>query len=204
MELKAAIAARRSIRKYKSDPVSEEHINELLEADRLAPSGTNIQPWRFVVATSQEAREKIGTCTPLRFVGQAPLVMVCCIDSSVTKQTGRRVAELSEAGAFIGTDLENLSSGEYDRFKRSMDSEAAVQAYLGLNAAIAIEHIILRATDLGLGSCWVMMFDREKLKKVLELPEGITPLVLVPIGYPDQNPGPRPRLSLEDIVIKRV
>lgn len=203
MELKDVVAARRSIRKFKPDPVPEEYINELLEAARLAPSGSNLQPWRFVVVTSEEMRKKVEEAT-LKFVGQAPLIMVCCVDSTAMKQRRRRVAELSEAGAFAGTDLENMSPEEYKKFKRSMDTEAAVQAYLSLNVAIAVEHLVLRATDLGLGSCWIMMFDREKVKEVLELPGEIIPLVLVPVGYPDQNPGPRPRLSLEEIVVKRV
>ncbi len=181
-----------------------EYIDELLEAARLAPSGTNIQPWRFVVVTGQEMREKVGACTPLKFVGKAPLIMVCCVNAAAIKTTGSRVAELNEAGAFAGTDLENLPPEEYKKFRRAMDSEAAVQAYLGLNTAIGIEHMVLRATDLGLGSCWVMMFHRDKVKEALELPEEITPLVLLPIGYPDQNPAPRPRLPLEQIVLKRV
>lgn len=203
MELKDVISARRSIRKFKPDPVPEEYINELLEAARLAPSGTNLQPWRFVVVTGQEMREKVGTCTPLKFVGQAPLILVCCINTRAMKTTGRRVAELNEVGAFAGTDLESLSCEEYKKFRRSMESEAAVPAYLGLNLAIAVEHIVLRATDLGLGSCWVMMFDREETKEALALPEEINPLVLLPVGYPAQDPGPRPRLPVEDIVVKR-
>ncbi len=204
MEFTDVIATRRSIRKFKPDPVSDQHINRLLEAARLAPSGTNLQPWRFVVVTGEEMREKVGACTPLKFVGQAPLVIVCCMHTGAMKTTGTRVAELKEAGAFAGSDLENLPADEYKKFRRAMDSEIAVQGYLGLNTAIAIEHIVLQATDLGLGSCWVMMFSRDKVKEVLGLPEEITPLVLLPIGYPDQNPGPRPRLPLEELVVKRL
>ena len=54
MELKEVIETRRSIRKFKTDPVPEAYIDELLEAARLAPSGGNIQPWRFVVIKSPE------------------------------------------------------------------------------------------------------------------------------------------------------
>ena len=51
------ILSRRSIRKYKDEPVSEEVLNNILEAGRLAPSATNIQPWYFVIARSDKAKE---------------------------------------------------------------------------------------------------------------------------------------------------
>jgi len=84
-----------------------------------------------------------------------------------------------------------------------MDEES-LKAYLSLNAAIALEHITLRAVDLGLGSCWIMMFDREKAKKILELDERYDVVALLPIGYPDQNPPQRPRLELNELVIQTI
>lgn len=82
--------------------------------------------------------------------------------------------------------------------------QAAIKAYLTLNAAIAIEHIVLRAVDLGLGSCWIMMFDSAKAKSMLELDDRYDVVALLPIGYPDQSPAARPRLTLEELVIKEV
>ncbi len=79
---------------------------------------------------------------------------------------------------------------------------AAVKAYLALNAAIAIEHIVLRAVDLGLGSCWIMMFDSARTKTVLELDDRYDVIALLPVGYADQSPAARPRMPLEELVIK--
>lgn len=202
MELLDAIKARRSIRKFKLDPVPDNLINDILEAARLAPSGTNLQPWRFVIIKSQEAHEKLNECTPLTFVPKAPVVIACCIDKEAFYSTGQRMKELKEAGAFLGTPLDNTKPNDYSK-KRTMD-EMAMNAYASLNAAIAIEHITLRAVDLGLGSCWIMMFDQEKTKKALQLEEKYNIVALIPIGYPDQSPAPRPRLSLDEIILKEI
>ena len=68
------IKTRRSVRKYKPDPISEEEINKILEAGRWAPSADDSQPWHFIVLRSQEARKKLaGALTWGRFLSQAPL-----------------------------------------------------------------------------------------------------------------------------------
>lgn len=200
MELWQAIRTRRSIRKFKPDPVPEEAVRALLEAARLAPSGVNLQPWRFVIVKSQEAREKLKEATPLPFVVQAPVIFVCCVDCQVfSKDTVEsRVLELKQAGALAG----DFNAEEYAR--RRAGEEAAARAYLSLNAAIAIDHLTLRAVDLGLGTCWVMMFDQEKVKKALVLEDRYLVTALIPVGYPDQQPAQRPRLSAEEILIKQM
>ncbi|HTZ39124.1 MAG TPA: nitroreductase family protein, partial [Syntrophales bacterium] len=65
MELLKAMESRRSIRKFKSNEVPDPVIKELLEAARLAPSGSNLQATRFVVIKSQRERMKLKECTPL-------------------------------------------------------------------------------------------------------------------------------------------
>ena len=203
MDLTEAIKARRSIRKFKPDPIPDSAIKELLDAARLAPSGSNLQPWRFVVVKSEGAKSKLNEGTPLPFVAKAPVVIACCVDTQAFSTVGTRVKELAEAGAFTDTPLDNMDSDSYQKRRRQMD-ETAAQAYLGLNAAIAIDHITLKAVDLGLGTCWVMMFSQNKVKKVLELDERYRIIALMPVGYPDQNPSPRPRLALEDIILKEM
>ena len=84
-----------------------------------------------------------------------------------------------------------------------MEAEAA-KAYLSMNVAIAVEHIVLKAVDLGLGSCWLGRFDRDKLKEYLKLDERIYPVVLLPVGHPDQTPKARPRFDLDKMVLKTI
>ena len=85
--------------------------------------------------------------------------------------------------------------------KQDMDEES-LKSYLNLNAAIALEHIALRAVDLGLGSCWIMMFNSKKAKEILKLDERYEVVALLPVGYPDQIASQRPRLKLEELIIE--
>jgi len=204
MELLKAMESRRSIRKFKSNEVPDPVIKELLEAARLAPSGSNLQATRFVVIKSQRERMKLKECTPLPFVAHAPVVIACCIDKQAFGNTLARYRELMEVQAFAGTPLEDNALMEASAKRRSGMDQAAVKAYLTLNAAIAIEHIVLRAVDLGLGSCWIMMFDSEKTKSMLGLEDRYDVVALLPIGYPDQSPAARPRLPLKEWVLKEI
>jgi nitroreductase len=205
MELLDAIKSRRSIRKFKPDAIPENYITELIDSGRLAPSGTNLQPTRYVVIKSEEARARLNECTPLPFVAAAPVVIACCIDTQSIVSTGDRMKELKEAQAFVGTPLDRdyKDSGEASKNKGNMDA-AAIKSYLSLNAAIAIDHITLRAVDLGLGTCWVMMFDKEKVKNLLGLDDRYDVIALIPVGYPHQSPGQRPRLDINEVLLKEI
>lgn len=205
MELNETIKSRRSIRKFKTNPIPDEYITELIEAGRLAPSGSNLQATRYVIIKSLEARSKLAQCTPLPFVTRAPLIIVCCIDKQVLNTANARTKELIEANAFIDTPLANMSadSDALEKRKKEMDEES-LKSYLFLNATIALEHIALRAVDLGLGSCWIMMFNSKMAKEILELDERYEVVALLPVGYPDQSPSQRPRLKLEELIIKTI
>jgi len=200
MNVKEAIRERRSIREFKSDKVSKEDLDLILEAARLAPSGTNLQPWRFIIVESDEMREELKGCT-LDFVADAPVTIVCCVDYKALESMGDRLRELHEVGALKGTALEKMDLSNYRGRKMS---EEDTKRYLHLNLSIAIENMALQATELGLGSCWLMMFNQKKLGDLLGLDDNIEAVAVLPIGYAVDNPAPRPRLSLDEIVIDRV
>jgi nitroreductase len=81
MDILELIKTRRSIRKYKQDPVSEEEINKILEAGRWAPSASNRQPWSFIVLRSEETKRKLAeTLTWGGFLSQAPLGIAVVIN----------------------------------------------------------------------------------------------------------------------------
>jgi nitroreductase len=76
MELYEAIKKRYSVRAYKAKPVEEDKLSRILEAARLAPSGSNRQPWKFVVVRDAETRKQlVSACCDQDFVGQAPVVI---------------------------------------------------------------------------------------------------------------------------------
>lgn len=198
MELSAVIAARRSIRKFRPEDISAATVRLLLDAARLAPSGSNLQPSRFIVVQSPAAKEILGRYTPFKFIIKASVIFVCCADLTAITSRDTRMAELLKEGVFEGVDM-NLSDGS--AAYAALDAEA-IKAYLSMNVAIAVEHIVLKAVDLGLGSCWLGRFDHEKVKEWLGLDENVYPVVLLPVGRPDQAPPARPRFPLDKYVLK--
>jgi nitroreductase len=200
VELSDVIAHRRSIRKFRQEDISADTVRLLLDAARLAPSGSNLQPARFIVAQSPAAKEALSRFTPYKFIIKAAVIFVCCADLTAITTRERRVGELLQEGAFEGVDMD---MSDPSAVSPVMDAEA-VKAYLAMNVAIAIEHIVLQAVDLGLGSCWLGRFDRDKVKKFLTLDESIYPVVLLPVGHPDQSPQARPRFPLDKYVLKTI
>ena len=69
------------------------------------------------------------------------------------------------------------------------------------NAAIAVDHMILAATDEGLGTCWVGWFDAEKVKALLNIPAQFEVPIIVPIGFADEEPPQKERKSLEELIM---
>jgi len=202
LSVKEAIRSRRSIRKFKQDPVPKDVIDELLESARLAPSASNSQPWRFMVVTDPKQRQVLAELGGnQRQLKEAPLIIVCCGDLNSLKEESlnKQRKELLDEGVYedIGVNLEwfkNRSSGETNLLQLINKVQA--------NLFIAVDHMALRAVSLGLGTCWTGAFDNKKLQEIFKLPENIIPLILLPVGYPAQSPRERPRLSVEEITIE--
>ena len=201
MELSDVIASRRSIRKFREEDISADVVRQLLDAARLAPSGSNLQPARFIVAQSPTAKEALGRYTPYKFIVKASVIFVCCADLATITTRERRLGELVQEGAFEGVDID---MNDASTTTSPIMDEEAVKAYLSMNVAIAVEHIVLKAVDLGLGSCWLGRFDRDKVKEYLALDESIYPVVLLPVGHPVQSPKARPRFALDKMVLKSI
>ena len=69
-----------------------------------------------------------------------------------------------------------------------------------IDAAIVADHLILAATDLGLGTCWIAAFNVEAARRVLQLPDEAEPVIFTPLGYPADEPGPKVRKPLSGLV----
>jgi nitroreductase len=198
---KEAIEKRRSIRRFKTEPVPDEYITELLMAARLAPSGSNAQPWRFKIVKDEETKSKLAHAAyDQSFIAKAPVVIVCCADI-------RGYLDGSASGA---QDLGKIKAIEDRIVKILVDRIGQMKSYpldqigpqIVLNVAIAVEHMILRALDFGLGSCWVRLLDGEMIKDIFGWADDVFVVALLPIGLPDESPEPRKRLPLKDLVIE--
>ncbi|MCC5635745.1 nitroreductase family protein [Nostoc sp. CHAB 5844] len=108
-----AIKQRRAARAFKSDRIPEVILQEILELAAQAPSGFNLQPWRFIVVQNQQNKEKLQACAfNQRQVGEAPVVLICCGD--------RRAAEMANITSVIhlGED-EGIMTPSYASYMRS-------------------------------------------------------------------------------------
>jgi nitroreductase len=72
--------------------------------------------------------------------------------------------------------------------------------YAVVDVAIVMDHIVLAATELGLGTCWVGAFNAQAAREILGLPEGVEPIVFTPLGYPADQPKPKERKPLDELV----
>jgi len=197
---KEAIEKRRSIRRFKPDPIPNEYFDELLNAARLAPSGCNAQPWRFRIVTDHATKVQIAQAAfNQNFIAKAPAVIVCCADiDGYIKGTVSGVQDLGEIGA-TENRIVNILSKRADQLKSASVEQLGPQ--IAFNVAIAIEHIVLRALDFGLGTCWIRLFDAKKIRELFGWDENILPVTLLPIGFPDENPAPRKRLEITDVLV---
>ncbi len=198
---KEAIQQRRSIRKFKSEPVPDEYIDALLDAARLAPSGSNAQPWRFKIVKNLEMKEKLAKAAyDQAFIAEAPVVLVCCADiGGYLDGVVSGLQDLGKVGAVEDRIVEIVLNRTGRMMKMNLDQFGQRIAF---NVAIAIEHIALRALDFGMGTCWVRLIDEQAIRAIFGWDDTISVVALLPIGYPDESPAPRKRRSIEDIVIE--
>jgi len=175
MNVKEAIEKRRSIRKYKSKEISEELLNEILEAARLAPSGNNAQPWKFKVIRDEETKDKLKQNGIFKqdFVYSSPVIIVCCADPDAYPQ---------------------------GKFEPGFDDSNEFRASRDLS--LACQNLVLRATDLGLGTCYVGWMNKDKIKEVLDLPKTYIIPYIITIGYADEKPSVSSRKAKKDIILK--
>ena len=104
MDVLSAIQGRRSIRKYSNKPVEEEKLLKVLEAARLSPSAKNQQNWKFIVVQDGETRERLTKAIGQSFVGEAPIILVCCgtePESIMRCGQSRYTVDLSIATAYM-------------------------------------------------------------------------------------------------------
>lgn len=195
------VLLRRSVRKYLPDPVPDEVLRTILEAGRQAPSGEDAQPWRFIVvrdrATIAELGRISGRGSGRRFTGEY-----------FTKEMDKRFAELQDPEKRRAV-FQKLTSGAVSAFVAEAPVVIVVCGHkevwdLPYDCSAAIENMLLVTAGLGLGACWVIapcidIRDELKLKELLGVPEGYKIISIIPLGYADRIPKPRPRIALEEL-----
>ena len=151
-----AITRRFSCRAYRSDPIPQDHLDLILEAARLAPSACNQQPWRFAVVRDPALRRRIAE------EGFLPGInMDWAIEAPVHVVVGmeRSLVTHRIAPSVSGVD------------------------YPWVDIGIAGEHLVLAATELGLGTCWIGWIRPKIIARIVGWPGSIRPVVVITVGY---------------------
>ncbi len=205
MEVTEAILKRRSIRRWKAAPVEREKIEKVLEAGRRAPSWGNTQPWRFVVVQDKAKIAELATAAAAGQpqVSSAPVVIVCCgVPEAFSRKMHREsLKQLIEVGVMDWPDevLDDVVLGS-DLFAPYRLGDQVMTIRSGEQVMIAVAYMTLEAVNQGLGTCWVGAMSPKDARQVMNLPEGLFVHALIPLGYPDEDPAPRPRKDFDKIV----
>lgn len=190
-----SIEKRRSIRKYKPDPIEKPVIEEIIRAGILAPSAKNRQPWKYIVYTKRTkeqlldamekglAREKSGKALlpesafglsdafhTLQIMREAPVVII------ILNENGRSPYEEIDTDKRVSEICDSLSIGA------------------------SVENMLLRATEMGFGTLWIAntCFAYDEMVEYIGTESQLVGAVA--LGIPDEEPAQRPRKPLEDVV----
>lgn len=204
MDVTEAIQKRVTIRQWKQQPVEKEKIVRVLEAGRRAPSWGNTQPWRFVVVQDRTKIEELAkTAGGQPQIATAPVVIVCCgvAESFSRKMHRESLKQLIEAGVMDWPDelLDDIVLGS-DVFAPYRLGEQAMTIKASEQLMISVGFMLLEALNQGLGSCWAGALSPKDAQAAMNLPSGWFVHDFLLLGYPDEDPKPRPRKPLSEIV----
>ncbi|MEK7849896.1 MAG: nitroreductase family protein [Candidatus Omnitrophota bacterium] len=168
------VKKRQSIRSYlPAKPVPRQAIEQCLNAARLAPSACNSQPWHFITVDEPGLKKELGEKI---FSGAYGM-------NSFAKTAPALIVVVSEKSSFMA------KIGGYFR---------GTSFYI-MDVGIAVEHFILQATELDLGSCWIGWFNEKETKKILNIPSDKKVDCVISLGYSEEPLREKNRKPLEEI-----
>lgn len=168
---------RRSIRKYKDQPVPEDTIKKIVELASYAPSWKNTQTARYIAVTDKALKDKIAEECVMEFEGNTRSIKaapVLIVETTVDKRSG-----YERDGSF------STSKGTH---------------WQSFDAGIACQTFCLAAHEEGLATVIMGVFDEKKIMDLLEVPEGQSVSVLMALGYADEEPKMPPRKTVDDLL----
>ena len=183
MELKETIKIRRSIRKFIDTNISKEIIEDLIDCARLAPSAKNRQPWKFVIVKDDIKNQIANIMIDKEKISKFSLERKIYNCNSSVLTTAKTIKESPILIIVLKNREDNWITGDL------------------LSIGAAIEHICLRATDLGLGSLWIrdIVYTQKEIAKLVGH-ENMEVISAISIGYSNENPNQKPRKNLDEVL----
>ncbi len=184
MDFFEVINQRRSIRKFRPDAVNKADILKILHAANWAPSALDLQPWEFLVVSGDKKNRLAGN------YGKIVDNYTKDWDESPDKAFMPRSEFIQFASIYGGAPVVIVVLAE-------AHTDSKYQKALLESASAAMENMLLAATALGLGGCWMTgpLEDEGYLRSLLSIPDDREIVALSPVGYPAATPKPRPRLD---------
>jgi nitroreductase / dihydropteridine reductase len=198
MEFKDLLEQRYAAKAFKAETVPEDTMLELFEMIRLAPSGLNIQPWRIKVVSDAGSKAKLLAAAPDEpQIGACSHLLVFCADTDWEEQTqklGRTMKEKTVPDKIWG-----IVMGIAEEMAKEPADE--LRGWIIGNVYIAATYGILGAEALGLDTCPMTHFPPAEFSRILDLPGNVTPVLLLAVGYAADEPKPKWRYPLSEILL---
>ncbi len=196
MALADVITERRSIRRYAAEPIDAALLDRLLTAASWAPSAHNRQPWRFAVLRDAGPKERLARAMGARLAsdrardGDDP--------EAIARDVARSHARITGAPVVLAICLTLADMDRYPDVARG-DAERVMAIQ---STAMAVQNLLLAATEAGLGACWMCapLFCPDVVRAALDLPTDWEPQALVTLGHPASAGKPALRYDARELV----
>jgi len=195
MEFKEIVQKRYATKSFDGRKIPESEVSELMEIIRNAPSSFNIQPWKIIVVTENNLKEKLTPSSMnQKQIESCSHLLVFCANKDIAGNIDKLEKLMKKAGANTG----------YIEIMRGFDkslSEEQKLAWAQRQTYLALGNALNGAKSLGFDSCPMEGFDPKAYAKILDLPSNLVPTALCPIGYASDKPMPKLRFTKEEIFI---
>lgn len=188
INLRHAIEQRRAARSFRSNPIPPVIFEQILRLGIQAPSGFNLQPWRFVVVREEANQKKLRACAfDQRQVTEAPVVLICCGDRRINQSDYiESVIDLArENDALNDKYAEYLRSAIPNLFENKPSFDA-LETWTNRHTMIAVAYITIVAKAFGVDSCPMEGFVAEQVKEAFKMPDEVDVCCLLALGYADE------------------
>ncbi|MEH2451639.1 nitroreductase family protein [Nostoc sp.] len=196
LDVPSAIAQRRSIKTFKTDPITPELLKQLVELTVAAPSSFNIQDWQIILVQDEAQKAALSAASwNQQQIIQAPVTFVFAADPNAGEQNLAPILEqAAETGAWNEGTV-NYFKTAVPQFQAGLGNKR--REYAIKDAIIAATHLVLAAESLGLSTCFMNGWIEDQVKEVIGAGDNpdLAIAVLIPVGYaaePRLNPGRLP------------
>lgn len=192
--------------------ISEEDFNFILETARLSPSSFGFEPWKFLIIENQELKEKIGSVSwgaQRQLPGASHFVVILARKKKDMIYGSEYVSYMLEDVHHLPDDARTMRGNRYENFQKNdqklLESDKALFDWACKQTYIAMANMLTAAAGIGIDSCPIEGFDRDKLEHVL-IESGVLDIekfgvsVMVAFGYRKSEPRPKTRQRMDDIV----